>query len=198
MTQGSYVPIRIVDKGQQSWALVYIMFIQNSSLHPFIFCCTIRTLHYFLLGTDDTVMFSKSNFFVHIYILSLFFHLVSIFWGLIFKCILSPWLPLGFLLHEWKRRGSNLNSQRLAQNNPRWDSGIFHTRCVTALRRRGTHGQTCLSTAVLLILVLGARGTASFLSHHLVNWNSLHFLSIPVINQSSIRWLKRMPTTYST
>lgn len=37
---------------------------------------------------------------------------------------------------------------------------------------------------------------ADFLSHQLVNWSSLHFLSILVLNQSVIRWLKRRPRTY--
>lgn len=51
--------------------------------------------------------------------------------------------------------------------------------------------QQCFS---IRCLALGLQ--AAFLFHQLLNWSSSHFLSILVLNQSLIRWLKRRPRTY--
>lgn len=62
------------------------------------------------------------------------------------------------IFHPLKDFCSNLNSDHLAQNNPRWDSDIFHTRCVAACseEKRCSWPNMSLYSNTHSILVLGA------------------------------------------
>ena len=75
--------------------------------------------------------------------------------------------------------------------------GILDTRCVAAQRTRGAHGKTRHFTATLLnpapwhsgVLLVFYPITLLIVAYYI-------FLSIPILNQSLIRWLKWRPTTY--